>query len=309
MKRTPEARNVMRGLIHHALEHADMHARAMEEGHISDEHRAMCHAAALRALDTASELHNAYRAVWLGATPSQEIVVESADVGMEYAMPKLPEGELRNRFAEVVAQVGKLPRSLRSLVSSELGTVDSDEVEIKLTNLKGIAEQFQGLKAEHQRGLAAAEKAATESLIEDALNKRLLTPAEARKFRGLDPATGSVIGDAWSKAKVERFLAEREQIGPVASIARPGQERTVEAPQQAMSQTPAKQSLIRFGAPRGTEMSPVQMQNRATEIAQHMALNGLSINVADILGRTEAAASLPNSESHPAIVNATQHRN
>ena len=49
MKRTPEARNVLRGLIHHALEHADMHARAMEEGHISDEHRAMCHAAALRA--------------------------------------------------------------------------------------------------------------------------------------------------------------------------------------------------------------------------------------------------------------------
>lgn len=309
MKRTPEARNVMRGLIHHALEHADLHARAMEEGHISDEHRAMCHAAALRALDTASELHNAYRAVWLGATPSQEIVVESADVGMEYAMPKLPEGELRNRFAEVVAQVGKLPRSLRSLVSSELGTVDSDEVEIKLTNLKGIAEQFQGLKAEHQRGLAAADKAATEALIEDALNKRLLTPAEARKFRGLDPATGSVVGDAWSKAKVERFLAEREQIGPVASIARPGQERTVEAPQQAMAQTPAKQSLIRFGAPRGAEMSPVQMQDRAAEIAQRMALNGLSINVADILSRTDAAASLPNSESHPAIANATQHRN
>ena len=308
MKRTPEARMCMRALIHHALEHADMHARAMEDGHISDEHRAMCHAAALRALDTAAELHSAYRAVWLGATPSQEIV-DSADVGMEYAMPKLPEGELHNRFAEVVAQVGKLPRSLRSLVQSELGTVDTDTVEIKLTNLKGVAEQFQSLKAEHQRGLVAADKAATEALIESALDKRLVTPAEARKFRGLDPATGAVAGEAWNKAKVERFLAEREQIGPVASIARPGQERTVEAPQQAMSQTPAKQSLIRFGAPRGAEMSPVQMQDRAAEIAQRMALNGLSINVADILSRTDAAASLPNSESHPAIANATQHRN
>ena len=308
MKRTPEARMCMRALIHHALEHADMHARAMEDGHISDEHRAMCHAAALRALDTAAELHSAYRAVWLGATPSQEIV-DSADVGMEYAMPKLPEGELHNRFAEVVAQVGKLPRSLRSLVQSELGTVDTDTVEIKLTNLKGVAEQFQSLKAEHQRGLVAADKAATEALIESALDKRLVTPAEARKFRGLDPATGAVAGEAWNKAKVERFLAEREQIGPVASIARPGQERTVEAPQQAMSQTPAKQSLIRFGAPRGAEMSPVQMQDRAAEIAQRMALNGLSINVADILSCTDAAASLPNSESHPAIANATQHHN
>ena len=308
MKRTPEARNVMRGLIHHALEHADMHARAMEDGHISDEHRAMCHAAALRALDTAAELHSAYRAVWLGSTPSQEIV-DSADVGMEYAVPKMADGELRTRFVEVAAQVGKLPRSLRSLVQSELGTVDTDTVEIKLTNLKGVAEQFQSLKAEHQRGLVAADKAATEALIESALDKRLVTPAEARKFRGLDPATGAVAGEAWNKAKVERFLAEREQIGPVASIARPGQERTVEAPQQAMSQTPAKQSLIRFGAPRGAEMSPVQMQDRAAEIAQRMALNGLSINVADILSCTDAAASLPNSESHPAIANATQHRN
>ena len=105
MKRTPEARNVMRDLIHHALEHADMHARAMEEGHISDEHRAMCHAAALRALDTAAELHSAYRAVWLGSTLSQEIV-DSADVGMEYAVPKMADGELRTRFVEVAAQVG-----------------------------------------------------------------------------------------------------------------------------------------------------------------------------------------------------------
>lgn len=309
MKRTPEARAMMRGLIHHALEHADMHARALEEGLVSDEHRAMYHAAALRALDTAAELHDCYRTVWLGATPSQAIVVDSADVGMEYSVPKMADGELKTRFAQVVAQVGKLPRSLRSVVSAELGSADCDDVEIKLTNLKGIADQFQTLKAEHQRGIVAAEKAATEAAIEEALNKRLITPAEATKFRGLDPATGVVNGEAWSKAKVERFMAEREQLGPIANIARPGQERTVDAPQQAMSQTPAKQSLIRFGAPRGAEMSPVQMQDRAAEIAQRMALNGLSINVADILSRTDAAASLPNSESHPAIANATQHRN
>lgn len=292
MKRTPEARMCMRALIHHALEHADMHARAMEDGHISDEHRAMCHAAALRALDTAAELHSAYRCVWLGATPSQEIV-DSADVGMEYAMPKLPEGELHNRFAEVVAQVGKLPRSLRSLVQSELGTVDTDTVEIKLTNLKGVAEQFQSLKAEHQRGLVAADKAATEALIEGALDKRLVTPAEARKFRGLDPATGAVAGEAWNKAKVERFLAEREQIGPVASIARPGQERTVESPQQANVAAPAaKPSLIRFGAQASREVSPVQLRSDAESMAARLGLK-----VEDILSRTEAAANLPDSES------------
>ena len=302
MKRTPEARMCMRALIHHALEHADMHARAMEDGHISDEHRAMCHAAALRALDTAAELHSAYRAVWLGATPSQEIV-DSADVGMEYAMPKLPEGELRNRFAEVVAQVGKLPRSLRSLVQSELGTVDTDTVEIKLTNLKGVAEQFQSLKAEHQRGLVAADKAATEALIEGALDKRLVTPAEARKFRGLDPATGAMVGEPWSRAKVERFLAEREQIGPVASIARPGQERTVESPQQANVAPAAKPSLIRFGANASREVSPMQLRSMATEMASRMGLK-----VEDILAQSEAAANLPNSEAHPAILNAMQAR-
>lgn len=292
MKRTPEARNVMRGLIHHALEHADMHARAMEDGHISDEHRAMCHAAALRALDTAAELHSAYRAVWLGSTPSQEIV-DSADVGMEYAVPKMADGELRTRFVEVAAQVGKLPRSLRSLVSSELGTVDTDSVEIKLLNLKGIADQFQTLKAEHQRGLAAAERAATEALIEDGQNKRLLTPAEARRFRGLDPATGAVVSEPWSKAKVERFLAEREQTGPVASIARPGQERTVEAPQQATVAAPAaKPSLIRFGAQASREVSPVQLRSDAESMAARLGLK-----VEDILSRTEAAANLPDSEA------------
>ena len=170
--------------------------------------------------------------------------------------------------------------------------MDTDTVEIKLTNLKGVAEQFQSLKAEHQRGLVAADKAATEALIESALDKRLVTPAEARKFRGLDPATGAVAGEAWNKAKVERFLAEREQIGPVASIARPGQERTVESPQQAMSQTPAKQSLIRFGANASREVSQQGLRNGATEMAARLGLK-----VEDILSRAEEAANLPNSEA------------
>lgn len=291
MKRTPEARNVMRGLIHHAMEHADMHARAMEDGHIADEHRAMHHAMAMRSLDQASDMHDVYRSVFLGDKANQDIVVDGGEMGVVYGTPGIAEGELKLRFSQVAAKVGKLPVSLRSLVKSELGTDNAEMVEEKLMNLKGIQERFVALKTEHERGVVAAEKIAADKLISDAENGRLISPAEAKRMRGIDPATGAVLSQgAYTKTRIERFLDERRQSGPIADIARPGADRTVSAPQQDM--TPGKPaSLIRWGtAPQ--QANPAAISNLAAEIARNV--KGVDLN--SILSYTETAAQLPNAE-------------
>lgn len=289
MKRTPEARAVMRGLIHHAMEHADLHARAMEDGMIADEHRAMHHAMAMRMLDHASDMHDVYRAVWLGDKASQDVVVDGGEMGVVYGTPSIAEGELKLRFAQVAAKVGKLPVSLRSIVKAELGTEDREQVEEKLVEMKGVKNRFAELQTAHARGLAEAEKLAVEKLITDAEDARLITPAEAKRFRGIDAATGAV-SQPWGKARVERFVEERRSTGPVADIARPGKERTVDAPVQDMTgATSPKSSLIRWGSSPAT--STVPLQSLATEIASKMGLDPASI-----LRHTDTAAQLQNAE-------------
>ena len=310
MKRTPEARSVVRGLIHHAMEHADMHARAMEDGHISDEHRAMCHAMAMRSLDHAAELHDMYRGVWLGDKPSQSVIVDAADVGMEYAAPMIGDTALKARFAEVAAKVGKLPRSLRSIVKADLGVDDVEDVELKLMNLKGIQERFAALQTEHSRGVAAAEKLATEKLIAEAEEGRLVSPAEVKRMRGLDPATGAVSGQPWGKAKVERFLEERRQSGPIADVVRPGAQRGVDTVQQdlgagngaaATAHTPVKSGLVRFGSGSVGQSSPAEVNSLAATLA---ARTGLKPD--QIMGFYDDAAKVPNSEGSAVIARTLQ---
>lgn len=301
MKRTPEARSVVRGLIHHAMEHADMHARAMEDGHISDEHRSMCHAMAMRSLDHAAEMHDMYRAVWLGDKASQSVIVDAADVGMEYAAPAIKDEALKARFAEVSTKVGKLPRSLRSVVKADLGVDDAEDVELKLMNLKGIQERFATLQSEHSRGIAAAEKLATEKLINEAEEGRLVSPAEVKRMRGLDPASGAVVGQPWGKAKVERFLEVRRESGPIAEIVRPGAQRTVGSPQQDVTGATAPQRLVRFGNGNVGQSSPAQVSALASTLA---ARTGLKPD--QIMGFYEDAATLPNSEGSAVLARTLQ---
>ena len=78
MKRSPECRAAYRALIHHALEGAEMHTRAMEDGHVADEHRTIHHAMAMRALDHADEMNAISRAAFIGNTASQDPVVDGA---------------------------------------------------------------------------------------------------------------------------------------------------------------------------------------------------------------------------------------
>lgn len=297
MKRTPEARNVMRSLIAHAMEGADLHARAMEDGHIADESRALHHAMAMRYLDHAADMQDMYRTVWMGDKASQEIVVDGGAVGEVYGTPNIAEGELKLRFSQVSAKVGKLPVSLRSLIKAELGTEDREIVEEKLINFKGIVERFTALQSEHARGLAAQEKLATEKLITEAEEARLVSPAEVKRFRGVDPATGAVVGQPWSKARVERFVEERRSTGPIADIARPGQERTVTSPQQDMTpSSTAPKTVVRYGnmAP---PSNPAAISSLAADIARHVK----GVKAEDIMGQVEAASQLPNSEGHAAL--------
>lgn len=312
MKRTPEARAVVRGLIHHAMEHADMHARALEDGHISDEHRAMCHAMAMRSLDHAAELHDMYRTVWLGDKPSQSVIVDAADVGMEYAAPAIADEALKARFATVAAKVGKLPVSLRSIVKRDLGVDDAEVVEEKLLNLKGIQERYAALQAEHRSGVVAAEKLATDKLIADAEEGRLVSPAEVKRMRGLDPATNAVVGQPWGKARVERFLEERRQSGPIADIARPRDVRTVDGAQGAQQDmtgaatgaagTSARGTgLIRFGNAAAQQSSPAQVQALTQELARRTG-----VRPEQITGYYADAAALPNSEGSAVIARTLQ---
>lgn len=299
MKRTPEARAVMRGLIAHAMEGADLHARAMEDGHIADESRAVHHAMAMRYLDHAADMQDMYRTVWMGDKASQEIVVDGGAVGEVYGTPNIAEGELKLRFSQVSAKVGKLPVSLRGLVKAELGTDNAEIVEEKLMNMKGIVERFAALKSEHEKGLAAAEKIAAEKLITDAEDARLISPAEAKRMRGLDAATGAVLSQGpYTKARIERFLDERRQSGPIADIARPNQERTVTSPQQDMTPaTPtAPKGIVRYGN-MAQPSNPAAISSLAADIARHVK----GVKAEDIMGQVEAASQLPNSEGHAAL--------
>lgn len=308
MMKTPMARAAYRGMIHHAMEHADMHVRAMEDGHVADEMKPMHRAMAMRALDGADEMHEMMRSAFIGNNAKQDVVVDATSGptdGEIYNLPRTADAEMSARFAAVATKVGKLPRSLRGIVQAELGTVDGEIVEEKLLGLKGVQERYVSLQTEHARGLASVEKAATEKLIEEALDGQFVTPAEAKRFRGIDPATGAATGQPWGKARVERFVEERRQLGPVADIKRPGAQRSVQQ-DEAAHNVAKKPSLIRAGF--GVQRTATEQEQGAmvADIAAQMeARYGIKLPVADILSRTAEAAELPNSEGAESIKRAT----
>lgn len=235
MMKTPMARAAYRGMIQHALEHADMHVRAMEDGHVSDEMKPQHRAMAMRALDSADEMHEMGRSAFLGNVSKQDIVVDSGSStdGEVYNIPRTADVEMSTRFAAVAQKVGKLPRSLRGIVQSELGTIDGEVVEEKLMGFKSDRSALVELRQTATAAASKLDRADCERAIEGALEARLLTPADAKKLRGIDAATGAATGQPWGKARVERYIAERAEVGPVADIQRPGTVRTVQQDEQS----------------------------------------------------------------------------
>jgi hypothetical protein len=220
-----------------------------------------------------------------------------ADDGDEFRASPTKDEELQKRFAEVSKLVGKLPRTLRSVVKGELGTDEVEIVEEKLMGLKTDREAFVSLKRSAADAADRADKAETERLIEEGLDKRLITPADAKKMRGVDPATGAVSGKPWNKARVERFVGERAEVGPVADVVRPGEQRTVRQDQSTTSTVVAAASKVQIRTAKG---GPAASEQSLTQLAQTIGPR-LGLDAGTLLGQVDAARALPSSEGHEAI--------
>ncbi len=265
MKNTPEAQHAYRAAIAHAMEHADLHARMLSDGHVGDEHREMHIAHACRALDMADALHGVMCEV-LGEGLKRDEEGEDFTV-----LGGIENSALAQRFTEVAAKVGKLPRSLRAVVKAELGRVDADLLEEKLMGAKTDRAALLALKQQAVESARVVDRAETERAIEGALDERLITPADAARMRGIDPATKTASAAPWQRNRVERFIGERREGGPVAPIARPGAERTVgEAP--AAQQDQAASVPVRVGSIRGAA-NPADIREAAVKLAAAMNLN------------------------------------
>jgi hypothetical protein len=298
MKRSPECRAAYRALIHHALEGAEMHTRAMEDGHVADEHRTIHHAMAMRALDHADEMNAISRAAFIGNTASQEPVVDGAiESGEIFNVPASRNAELQARFTEVATKCGKLPRSLRSVVAAELGTDDSELVGDKLMGFKLDRTSLIDLRRASVESSKKVDRAETEQAIEQALNEKLIAPADAKRMRGLDPATGAVKGEPWTRSRVERFVSERREVGPIAEVVRPGVERTVQS--QVERSTVVAQSAvpIRYG-----HAQQQLSQQDATILARTVAQN-LGLKDGELDSHMAAAAALPATDVKAALAN------
>jgi hypothetical protein len=296
MKR-PESRAAYRALIHHALEGAEMHTRALEDGHIAEEHRSVHHAMAMRALDHADEMHAICRAAFIGDTASQEPVVDGAiEHGEIYNVPESRNVELKTRFAEVATKVGRLPRSLRSIVSAELGTVDGEIVEEKLMGFKADRGSLIELRRASVESSKKVDRVETEQAIEKALDEKLIAPADAKRMRGLDPATGVVRGEPWSRARVERFVSERREVGPIAEVVRPGTERTVQS-QVERTAAPSSAVPIRYG-----HAQQQLSQQDATILARKISQQ-LGLKEGELDNHMAAAAALPATDVKSALAN------
>lgn len=265
MKNTPEAQLAYRAAIAHAMEHADLHARMLADGHVGDEHREMHIAHAVRALDMADALHGVMCEV-LGESLKRDEEGEDFTI-----LGGIENSALAQRFAEVSAKVGKLPRSIRSVVKAELGRIDADLLEEKLMGAKTDRAALLALKQQAAESAKAVDRAETEKAIESALDERLITPADAQRMRGIDPATKQVSGQPWGRSRVERFVAERREGGPVAPIARPGAERTVSTAPAQQNQTTSSQVPVRIGNIRGAS-NPADVREAAVKLAAAMNL-------------------------------------
>jgi len=297
MKR-PESRAAYRALIHHALEGAEMHTRALEDGHIAEEHRSVHHAMAMRALDHADEMNSICRAAFIGDTASQDVVVDGAiESGEIYNVPESRNVELKTRFAEVATKVGRLPRSLRSIVSAELGTVDGEIVEEKLMGFKADRGSLIELRRASVESSKKVDRVETEQAIEKALDEKCISPADAKRMRGLDPATGVVRGEPWSRARVERFVSERREVGPIAEVVRPGVERTVQSQVERTVAASSSAVPIRYG-----HAQQQLSQQDATILARKISQQ-LGLKEGELDNHMAAAAALPATDVKSALAN------
>lgn len=265
MKNTPEAQHAYREAIAHAMEHADMHARMLAGGHVGDEHREMHVAHACRSLDMADDLHRVMcDSIGEGLKRDEE--------GEEFAVPGgIENSALAQRFSEVATKVGKLPRSLRAVARQELGRVDADLLEEKLMGAKTDRTALLALKQQAVESAKVVDRAETERAIESALDERLITPADAARMRGIDPATKTASAAPWQRSRVERFIGERREGGPVAPIARPGAERTVAVADQTARPQVNSGVPIRFTEQRGATVA--EATSLANDVAAKLGLD------------------------------------
>jgi hypothetical protein len=265
MKNTLEAQHAYREAIAHAMEHADMHARMLAGGHVGDEHREMHVAHACRSLDMADDLHRVMcDSIGEGLKRDEE--------GEEFAVPDgIENSALAQRFSEVATKVGKLPRSLRTVARQELGRVDADLLEEKLMGAKTDRAALLALKQQAVESAKVVDRAETERAIEAALDERLITPADAARMRGIDPATKTASAAPWQRSRVERFISERREGGPVAPIARPGAERTVPVADQTARPQVGGGVPIRFTEQRGATVA--EATSLANDVAAKLGLD------------------------------------
>jgi hypothetical protein len=270
----------------------------MEDGHVADEHRTIHHAMAMRALDHAEEMHAISRAAFIGDTASQEVVVDGTiESGEIFNVPASRSVELKTRFTEVATKVGKLPRSLRSIVAAELGTADGEIVEEKLMGFKTDRSSLIELRRASVESSKRIDRAETEQAIEKALEDRVIAPADAKRMRGLDPATGAVKGEPWTRARVERFVSERREVGPIAEVVRPGVERTVQSQVERTTTVAQSAVPIRYG-----HAQQQLSQQDATILARTVAQN-LGLKDGELDNHMAAAAALPATDVKSALAN------
>lgn len=278
MKRSPEARQAYRGMIFCTLELAEMYQRAVDDGLVADESRTAMQTLSMRALDIADELCGIMHT---------GLDAESRDAsGVEYAA-SVTDGEVKTRFAEIATKAGKLPRSLRSIVKAELGTEDSDVVEEKLMGFKTDRSNLVELRKAATESQARLDRSECEKAIDEALTKRLICPADAARMRGVDAATRTAVSDPWPRSRVERFIGERAELGPIAEIARPGEVRGL---QQSITPSAQKPSLIRTA-----QMPAPATEQDINTLAQHLAAR-VGLDPAAILRQAQKpVASVGNS--------------
>jgi len=286
-KKTDSARWAFRGLLGSALECLETMAYVVDAGLVEDESAGAMRAhmdAEMAALD---DWAGAYRATF------------SAVDGVVRAAPELKDAALKTRFVELYAKIGPLPRSERSLLAQYLGdeaAKDPERLEERLLALTEDSKQLVVVREAAKVTAAEADRIARDKAITDGLDKRLITPAEAKAMRGLNPATGAEDpATAWSRGRVERYVADREkQGGAVASIARMGEVNPVE-PQQGKPPVATPGTLIRFGGS-GTGGGLGLTEDALAQMA--------GVSPEKIRGYAETAAGLQSSEAHPAIARA-----
>ena len=196
-----------------------------------------------------------------------------------------------------MVKCGKLPKSLRSVVAAELGTDDSELVGDKLMGFKLDRTSLIDLRRASVESSKKVDRAETEQAIEQALNEKLIAPADAKRMRGLDPATGAVKSEPWTRSRVERFVSERREVGPIAEVVRPGVERTVQSQVERTVSAPSSAVPIRYGHAK-QQLSPQDTAILARNISQTLGLKEGALD-----SHMEAASQLPSTDVGSVLAN------